>query len=77
MKTTKQTLSVSVTCPFCLKGDHVLVPLEGFCEWKNGESVIQEAMPDLSPGEREQLMTGICAPCWDETFSDNEEDDED
>jgi hypothetical protein len=37
--------------------------------WKNG-TLIQNAMPHLTPDEREFLMTGITAEEWDETFKE-------
>jgi hypothetical protein len=33
--------------------------------WRDGPMLIQEALPDLSPSEREMLMTGLA----DEDFS--------
>ena len=37
--------------------------------WKGGE-LIQRAMPNLSPDEREFLMTGITADEWENTFGE-------
>ena len=34
--------------------------------WRNGE-LIQHVMPDLSPDEREFIMTGIHPDEWEET----------
>ena len=41
-------------------------------DWVNGAS-IQDAMPHLSPAEREFLMTGITAEEWDSMFSEEDE----
>ena len=41
-------------------------------DWVNGAS-IQDAMPNLSPEDREFLMTGITAKEWDSMFSDEDE----
>lgn len=35
----------------------------------NAGAFIQDAFPDLSPGEREQLLTGTHSECWDKMFS--------
>jgi len=35
--------------------------------WERGE-LIQYAMPHLSPGDREFLMTGITPEVWNDTF---------
>jgi hypothetical protein len=37
--------------------------------WENG-ALIQNAMPNLSPGEREFIKTGITPAEWDATFGD-------
>lgn len=37
-------------------------------EWKNGAS-IQDVMPDLSPTDREFLMTGITDVEWGEAYA--------
>ena len=37
--------------------------------WKGGE-LIQRAMPNLTPDEREFLMTGITAEEWENTFGE-------
>lgn len=42
---------------------------EQLYEWKNG-MLIQHAMPNLTPGEREFIMTGITDEEWNEAFPD-------
>lgn len=37
--------------------------------WEGG-MLIQRAMPNLTPDQREFLMTGITAAEWEETFCD-------
>ena len=39
---------------------------ERFCEWLQGGSLLQQALPDLTPAEREVLLTGICSDEWEE-----------
>jgi len=41
--------------------------------WKNGE-LIQNVMPNLSPGEREFIKTGITPEEWDTMFGGGEND---
>jgi hypothetical protein len=72
----ERSITVDCTCPICSQTSAVLVELEGYSAWFNG-SLIQVAMPYLSPNEREGLMTGICSDCWDNMFSDDDEDSED
>ena len=55
-------IDVAIICPFC-GGDHaVKVNLAQYEAWQNGE-LIQNAMPDLTPTEREQLISGLCPKC--------------
>lgn len=46
---------------------------EEFDKWNSG-MLIQEAMPNLSPDQREFILTGIVSEEWDSTFK--EDDDE-
>lgn len=41
--------------------------------WRGGE-LIDRAMPDLTPGEREFLMTGTTQEEWDAAFPPEDED---
>ena len=36
-------------------------------DWKSG-TLIQRALPYLSPGERELLISGTCDGCWEAMF---------
>lgn len=40
------------------------VDFKDYISWKNGE-LIQKAMPYLSPGERELLISQVCSDCFD------------
>lgn len=50
-----------------------------FLAWRNGigERYIQNALPDLPPGQREFLISHVCEECFDKMFPPDEEDDED
>ena len=41
--------------------------------WKRGTH-IQDAMPQLTSGEREFIMTGITDEEWDANFAENEDE---
>lgn len=69
-------VTVEIVCPFCGAEHGVEVNLAQFERWQNGE-LIQRAMPNLSPTEREQLISGMCPKCQAEFFdSDDEDEDE-
>lgn len=54
-------------CPFCMNMHTVEVEEKSFNEWLSGE-LIQNAMPNMSVTEREQLISGICPKCQDSIF---------
>ena len=60
---------VAITCPFCSEDYAVEVDLAQYEAWQNGK-LIQNAMPDLTPTEREQLISGLCPKCQAEMFGD-------
>ena len=61
--------NVAMTCTFCRKFHLVEVDLEQLEAWRNGE-LIQNAMPDLTLTEREQLISGLCPKCQAEIFGE-------
>jgi len=48
-----------------------------FERWSNGSEAIQDALPYLSLGEREFLLTGLTPDKWDEMWKEPDEDDDD
>lgn len=53
------------------------VTLEQLDNWQNKNMLIQNAMPNISPDDREFLMTGITREEWDDEFGDGVEIDPD
>lgn len=62
-------IDVSIICPFCGEDHAVEVNLAQFEAWQNGE-LIQRVMPDLTPTEREQLISRMCPKCQAEVFGE-------
>ena len=62
-----RNMIITKTCPFCGEFYEVAVNDKAYDRWMNGE-LIQCAMPDLTPPERGQLITGLCRKCLDKTF---------
>lgn len=54
-------------CPFCHKAHYVEVNEDAYYRWQEGE-LIQNAMPDLTPTEREQLISNLCPECQEIIF---------
>lgn len=59
---------VGTKCPFCGKEGQMMVDAEKHHRWKAGE-LVQNVWPEMTPDEREQLITGICGKCWDTTMA--------
>lgn len=64
-------ISVKTKCPWCGETSTVTVTRVGYEAWVTGTK-IQDAFPELSASDRERLISGVCGPCWDEEFSDDE-----
>lgn len=79
-KNADTTIEVMTTCRFCGESRIIKVRHEDFFAWKNGEKLVQDAMPYLTPAERELLISNTCPTCWDKMFAGHEdefwEDDE-
>lgn len=62
-------IDVAIICPLCGEDHAVEVNLIQFEAWQNGE-LIQNAMPDLTFTEREQLISGLCPKCQMKAFGE-------
>ena len=58
---------VEIYCPFCGKAHYVEVNENAYWNWRDG-MLIQNAMPDLTPTEREQLISNLCPDCQKAVF---------
>ena len=63
--------TVQIKCPFCGKVNEITVPTDDFMDWQCGE-LIQNAMPYLTPENREFLISGMCRECQDKIFGGEE-----
>ena len=66
------TRTLETQCPMCETLATITVPFAGYEKWKRGGLLIQDAMPELSIKKREQVMTGICALCWEKWIKPSE-----
>ena len=63
-------------CPVCHEKSEVIVPLNQWQDYIHDISTggpkrhAQNAFPDLSPAEREIIITGTHSKCWDKIFDD-------
>ena len=59
--------NVELVCPICGQEHAVEVNIANFQKWQEGE-LIQNAMPELSATEREQLISNLCPNCQFKIF---------
>ena len=64
-------MKVECRCPMCGKINTVEITESQWWRWQMGEH-IQNVAPELSPDEREMLISGICPKCWDNMFGAEE-----
>lgn len=64
-------MKIDVKCWRCKKVTTLEVHPEGYAKWRTG-TLIQSALPELPPSDRELLISRTCAPCFDEVFRDEE-----
>ena len=67
-----EMIEVEVQCVMCKKTHIVKVPKDGYRKWLNG-ALIQNAMPEVPPAERELLISNICGTCFDQMFGEQED----
>ena len=65
-------MSVTKTCPLCGKKQTLSVDEKAYKAWLDGKMSIQEAFPNMNVDDREVLKTGICVPCWNNMFKEED-----
>ncbi len=66
------TAVVAAPCRHCDAVHELTVNVEGFVSWQSGK-YIQDALPELSAGERELLISGTCDECWQRFLPEEDE----
>ena len=63
----------TVRCPQCQETEVITVNGPDLFEYNQGTKAVQLCFPYLTASQRERLfMSGICDPCWQEMFGDEE-----
>ena len=65
------TVELKVDCIQCGHTHVFRVPRNQFEAWERG-TLIQDAFPELTPGQREILISKVCGDCFDKMFSEEE-----
>lgn len=63
---------VDVECTACGDTSNLIVNEANYYEWLDRRMLAQDAFPDLSPGDRELLISRTCEFCFDSMFGDDE-----
>ena len=63
-------VGITITCQRCLV-EQPMIEIDhwNLVRWRDGYK-IQDAMPDLTPGQRELIISGTCEKCFDEMFKE-------
>lgn len=56
-------LIIVIDCASCREEKVVVVPEAGYEAWRAG-AMIQNALPNVPPAERELLISGTCGACF-------------
>lgn len=62
-------MKLTIDCICCQKSNNITCNWKDFNKWEQGAS-IQNAMPYLTNGERELLISGVCNNCFETMFEE-------
>ena len=65
--------NVGIKCPHCHNVIEFPISEERLLSWKQ-DTLIQNHFTELTPGQRELLISGICEECWNEMFPEEDEE---
>lgn len=65
---------IEVRCRMCQTLHCFPVNASGFYQWQNENALIENALPELTTDQRELLISGICGPCFDTMFADEDQE---
>lgn len=66
------TVTFLTTCPLCRKPNQIEVPMEVMNKLQQG-AFVQIAWPDATSADREVLISGAHAECWEQFMQDEED----
>ncbi len=62
-------------CPPCGGTTNIRVTANKFHRWHTEKVLIQKVWPEASTDDRETMISGFHASCWDDVFKDGEDDE--
>jgi len=67
-------ITVNNHCPICGKTTPVTCDRDAWRTWESGGCLIQEAFPKMDIHLRETLISGMCLPCQESFFMEDDDD---
>ena len=64
---------ITETCRICNSKKEILVNPAQYTKWMFGEGYIQDIFPDMSPEDREMIISNTCGSCFDKLFPTSKE----
>jgi hypothetical protein len=66
-------MKLQIMCRRCKKTIEIEIDRIKYEVWKRGNGpYIQELFPELTPDERELMVSNTCGPCFDELYKEPE-----
>lgn len=62
-------MTLKIDCVSCHRPQTLPITAEAVEAWRGSDELIQDAFPQLQPGQREMLLSGVCDTCWDAMFA--------
>lgn len=63
-------MTIETMCPFCGEINTVEMDINAYADWQFNGKNIQDAAPEMSPTDREMLISGICPKCQVKIFGE-------
>ena len=67
--------TVTCHCPLCGAISHVTCDADAYDQYVTTRTPIQEIFPDMDLHTRELLISGMCLPCQERFFVEDDEDE--
>lgn len=69
-----EKVKITKICQCCDRSFDFFLTVEQINKLYDGKLCIQQILPDLSHGDRELFISGICGECFDKIFLDSGEE---
>lgn len=67
-------ITIPCVCPICHKTTEVVVSFEQYNRYMFTSALIQDVFPEMDIHTRETIISGMCLPCQEEFFVEEDDD---